>query len=83
MASAIAFIDIPVGESPNVTLSWSGGNTTLAPSGRKALPLRSHSYAVPPSVLHDVVANGGIVKVATPPDAHITYASIEVWEKKP
>lgn len=82
-ASSTAFIDIPnTGGSPNVTLTWAGGSTSLARADRKALVFLSSSYAVPQSVLRDAVANGGIVNVTLPAGTNSITASLEVWEKQ-
>ena len=68
--------------SPQVNLTWATGSATLAATGREGLFTGTRSYGVPPEILRQIVAGGGIVQVDVPSDEPV-FATIEIWEKKP
>jgi hypothetical protein len=80
-ATALVSVNAP-SQSPQVHLVWATGSTALVPTGREGLRIFTRAYAVPPEVLREIVATGGIVQVTIAPDEN-ARVSIEIREKKP
>ncbi|HUP49788.1 MAG TPA: hypothetical protein VNA04_13460 [Thermoanaerobaculia bacterium] len=78
-ASATVFITRRTA-SPELRLIWATGSTMLGPTSREEGPFGRRSYRVPPDVLRQIVAGGGIVHVDVPSGEPV-LTTIEIWEK--